>query len=84
MYALIQHQQLIGIFTSKQKMKEVCEVIINDDYIDTGTYGWYNFRYIEFKPNEINKALVSLFTMHQEYFVNEIENDPNTGEILNI
>ena len=84
MYALIKHQQLIGIFTSKKNMKEICEAIIDDDYIDSGTYGWYNFRYIEFNPNEINKALVSLFTMHQDYFVNEIENDPNTGEILNI
>lgn len=84
MYALIKNQQLIGIFTSKKKMKEICKVIIDDDYITNGYYGWYHFRYIEFEPNELNKALVSLFTLHQEYFVNEIENDPNTGEILNI
>ena len=84
MYALIKNQQLIGIFTSKKKMKEICKVIIDDDYITAGYYGWYHFRYIEFEPNELNKALVSLFTLHQEYFVNEIENDPNTGEILNI
>jgi hypothetical protein len=84
MYALIKNQQLIGIFTSKKKMKEICEVIIDDDYTDSGTYGWYHFRYIEFEPNEMNKAFFSLFTMHQEYFVNEIENDPNTGKILNL
>ena len=84
MYALIKNQHLIGIFTSKKKMKEICKVIIDDDYIDTGMYGWYHFRYIEFESNELNKALVSLFTMHQEYFVNEIENDPNTGKILKI
>ena len=84
MYALIKGQQLIGIFTSKKKMKEICKVIIDDEYVTDGCYGWYHFRYIEFKPNEMNKALVSLFTLHQEYFVNEIENDPNTGEILNI
>ena len=84
MYALIKNQQLIGIFTTKKKMKETCEAIIDDDYIDSGTYGWYHFRYIEFKPNELNKALFSLFTLHQEYFVNEIENDPKTGKILSL
>ena len=84
MYALIKNQQLIGIFTSKKKMKEICEAIITDDYIDSGTYGWYHFRYIKIKPNELNKALFSLFTMHQEYFVHEIENDPKTGKILKI
>jgi hypothetical protein len=84
MYALIKNQQLIGIFTSKKKMKEICEAIITDDYIDSGTYGWYHFRYIKIKPNELNKALFSLFTMHQEYFVHEIENDPKTGKILSI
>ena len=84
MYALIKNQQLIGIFTSKKKMKEICEAIIDDDYIDSGTYGWYHFRYIEFEPNEMNKAFFSLFAMYQEYFVNEIENDPKTGKILNL
>ena len=84
MYALIKGQQLIGIFTSKKKMKEICEAIINDDYIDSGTYGWYHFRYIKIKPNEMNNALFSLFTLHQEYFVNEIENDPKTGKILSL
>lgn len=52
MYVLIKNQQLIGIFTSKKKMKEICEAIIDDDYIDSGTYGWYHFRYIKIKPNE--------------------------------
>lgn len=84
MYALIKGQQLIGIFTSKKKMKEICKAIIDDDYITDGYYGWYHFRYIEFEPNELNKAFFSLFTLHQEYFVNEIENNPNTGEILNL
>ena len=84
MYVLIKNQQLIGIFTSKKKMKEICEAIIDDDYIDSGTYGWYHFRYIKIKPNELNKALFSLFTMHPEYFVHEIENDPKTGKILKI
>ena len=84
MYVLIKNQQLIGIFTSKKKMKEICEAIIDDDYIDSGIYGWYHFRYIKIKPNELNKALFSLFTMHTEYFVHEIENDPKTGKILNI
>ena len=84
MYALIKNQQLIGIFTSKKKMKEICEAIINDDYITDGCYGWYHFRYIKIKPNEMNNALFSLFTLHQEYFVNEIENDPKTGKILSL
>lgn len=82
MYALVKGQQLIGIFTSKKLMRETCKIIINDDYIDTGTHGWYHFRYCKVTPNIISKPLVSLFTMHPEYFT-EIENDPNTGEILN-
>lgn len=84
MYALIKNEQLIGIFTSKKMMKAACEIIIKDSYEDYGYHGWYHFRYIEFEPNEMNKAFFSLFTMHQEYFVNEIENDPNTGKILNL
>ena len=54
MYALIKNQQLIGIFTSKKKMKEICEAIIDDDYIDSGTYGWYHFRYIEFDEFDLH------------------------------
>lgn len=84
MYALIKNQQLIGIFTSKKMMKATCELLIKDNYEDDGYYGWYHFRYCEFEPNTIEKPLVSLFTMHTEYFINEIENDPNTGEILNL
>ena len=84
MYALIKNQQLIGIFTSKKMMKAICELIIKDSYEDNGYYGWYHFRYCEFEPDTIDKSLVSLFTIHPEYFTNEIENDPNTGEILNL
>lgn len=84
MYALIKNQQLIGIFTSKKMMKAACEMIIKDSYEDDGIHGWYHFRYAVIEPNTIDKALVSLFTMHTEYFTNEIENDPKTGEILNL
>ena len=65
-------------------MKAICELIIKDSYEDNGYYGQYHFRYCEFEPDTINKSLVSLFTIHPEYFTNEIENDPNTGEILNL
>ena len=82
MYALIKGQQLLGIFTSKKLTKEACKIIIKDDYITNGYYGWHHFRYCEVTPNVISKPLVSLFTLHPEYFT-EIENDPNTGEILN-
>lgn len=84
MYALIKNQQLIGIFTSKKMMKAACEIIIKDSYEDDGVHGWYHFRYCTIESNTIDKALVSLFTMHPEYFTNEIENDPKTGEILNL
>lgn len=40
MYALIKGQQLIGIFTSKKLMRETCKILIDDDYIETSTYGW--------------------------------------------
>ena len=81
MYALIKREQMIGIFTSKKLMKKACEVIIENDYKTDGYYGWYHFRYCKVTPNTISKPLVSLFTLHSEYFT-EIENDPNTGKIL--
>lgn len=84
MYALIKNQQFIGIFTSKKMMKKACEILIKDNYENDGYYGWYHFRYCTIKPNTVDKPLVSLFTMHPEYFTNEIENDPYTGEILNL
>lgn len=81
MYALIKGQQMIGIFTSKKLMKKACEVIIEDDYKTDGCYDWYHFRYCKVTPNIISKPLVSLFTLHSEYFT-EIKNDPSTGKIL--
>lgn len=81
MYALLERDHLIGIFTSKKLMKVACETLVEEDYKTTGTYGWYHFRYCKVTPNIISKPLVSLFTMHPEYFT-EIENDPKTGEIL--
>ena len=81
MYVLLKNNQLLGIFTTKKLMRKACEIIVKDDYQTTGTYGWYHFRYCKIEPNVFSKPLVTLFTLHPEYFT-EIENDPNTGEIL--
>lgn len=85
MYALIyKDQQLIGIFTSKQAMRNAIEEIIKDSYKDTGVHGHYHFRYTQFEPNEISSKLVSFFTMHPEKFEHEVETQWNTGEILRL
>lgn len=94
MYLLIdRHYMCIGIFSTKKKMKMVVENIINDEYQRTGEIGGnYHFRYIKFNPddswfsegNPNLKAILSLNTMHPEYFDHEIETDWKTGKIAKI
>lgn len=98
MYLLIKGGgSLIGIFTTKTLMKIVIEQMIQDDYERTGAYGNFHFRYIKFNPNDpwlgdknghydknVGKAIFSLFTMHTEYFTNEVETDWSTGKILKL
>jgi len=95
MYLVLRRNLVFGIFSSKKIAKECINAAIQSDYERTGIHGWYHFRYIKFEPNEpwisknsddynedIGNALFSLCTMHTEY-LKDIENDPNTGEILN-
>lgn len=85
MYALImKNQQLIGIFTSKKAMRRAIELLIKEDWKDTGYHGHYHFRYHKIEPNMIDKALVSCFTMHGEKFEHEVETDWNTGAIIKL
>jgi hypothetical protein len=85
MYALIyKNQQLIGLFTSKKKMRETIEMLIKESFEDTGVHGNYHFRYTEIEINQIDYQCVSFFTMHPEKFEYEIETDWNTGEIIKI
>lgn len=85
MYALtMKCHQLVGIFTTKKAMRETIELLIKDDYEDTGVYGNYNFRYTEIEPNTIDIQLVSFFSMHPEKFEYEVETDWSTGEIIKL
>lgn len=95
-YLLIDnHHGLSGIFSSMDHLKALVLQLIKDSYEENGYHGWYHFRYAKIKLNEPwftengeaapmkeNRAMLSLWTMHPEYFIHTIENDPNTGEIL--
>jgi hypothetical protein len=85
MYALIyKNQQLIGLFTSKKKMREVIEMLIKESFIDTGCHGHYHFRYTKVNVNQIDQQCVSFFTMHPEKFEHQVETDWSTGEIIKL
>ena len=84
MYALIQRSQLIGIFTSKPKIRAAIETLIKASFELEGVHGHYHFKYTEIQPNQMCKQLFSLFTLHDEYFEHEVETDWNTGEILKL
>ena len=96
MYALIHKTGMFdGIFSDKEHMKTIIEALIQDEYETTGYHGNYNFRYIEFEPNQpwfnpggydknVGKALFSLSTMHTEYFNHCVKTDWSTGKILDM
>lgn len=85
MYALIYKSGVfLGLYSSKKKMREMIEEIIKDDYIDSGCYGHYHFRYTKVEVDRPTKHLFSMHTLHPEYFENEVETDWSTGEILKL
>ncbi len=97
MFALIRRTgMLVGIFSTKERMKVVIDSLIKDDYEKTGVCGNYNYRYVEFNldepwfccddeyPAEVGKALFSLSTMNTEYFTHCVKTDWSTGEILDM
>lgn len=96
MYLLIDnHHGLVGIFSSMEHIKIIVKQLIKDSFEKEGYHGWYHFRYAKITMNEPwfskdgeevpigeNRAMLSLWTMHPEYFKHKIVNDPHTGEIL--
>ena len=97
MYALIKGSGMfIGFFSSKENMKIVIEALIKDSYQKNGYHGDYHFRYAKININEpwfvnndkgISKeaqAILSLSTMHTEYFKHCVKTDWSTGEILDM
>lgn len=94
MFILIQRSNIVGIFSTKEKMRMVIELIVQQEKEKDGTpLGNLSFRYIEcelddpffrdpYNP-EIIKAIFSLTTLHTEYFPNEVKTDWTTGEIIN-
>jgi len=98
MYALIKGGgNLIGIFDDLEIMKIVIQGLIKSYYEKNGVHGCYHFQYAVFNPNEpwlyedenqkmdINgKAILSLWTMHSEYFTHKVKTDWSTGEVLDM
>lgn len=99
MYALIRGGgSFIGFFSSKKKMRTVIEALIQSDYERTGNKsGCYHFRYAKInidepwfgdsKNDEIStegRAILSLSTMHTEYFTHKVKTDWSTGEIISM
>lgn len=97
MYALIRRSgSFVGIFSSKENMRLVIEALIKDSYETNGYHGNYNFRYIKFNVNEPwitvdgndapkeTTAILSLSTMHTEYFTHCVKTDWSTGKILDM
>lgn len=81
---MMKNQQLIGLFTSKNKMCETIEMLIKHSFEDTGCHGEYNFRYTKVNVNQIDQQCLSFFTMHPERFEHIVETDLNTGKILKL
>ena len=93
MYVLIdRHYMLIGIFSTKKRMKIVIEELIKNDKEKEGTpCGDFHFRYIKMNIDEPwftkdgkscksdANAILSLNTIHPEKFTHKVETDWNTG-----
>jgi len=99
MYALIYKSgSFLGFFSSKKHMRIVIEALIRDNYEDDGYHGDYHFRYAKIKLNEPwfapkgkddanmdeGKSILSLSTMHTEYFKHKVKTDWSTGKIISM
>ena len=97
MYALIKGGgSFIGFFSSKKKMKDVIEALIKDSYEKNGCHGNYHFRYAQVEldepwyavkgrdPMNEGRSILSLSTMHSEYFKHCVKTDWSTGEIIDM
>ena len=99
MYILINRSGLLtGIFSTKEKMRTVIEMLIKDDKEKNGTpCGHFHFRYAKIKIDEpwftndgkesLNpeaNAILSFATMHTEKFLHEVETDWSTGKIIKL
>lgn len=97
MYALIYRTgSFLGVFSSKEKMRTIIETIIKDNYEDSGTYGNFNFRWVKFnvdepwftiggvKPSNESRAILSLYTMHEEKFTHKVMTDWSTGKVISM
>ena len=97
MYALIYKAgSFLGVFSSKAHMQVVIKQIIKDAYETDGCYGNFNFRWVKFNINEPwftkdgkeapkeTKALLSLYTMHDEKFIHKVMTDWSTGKIISM
>ena len=97
MYALIRRTgSFVGIFSTKKKMQMVIEQLIKDDYEKNGYYGNFNFRWVKLNVDEPwftkdgkdapteTRAILSLFTMHDEKFTHKVKTDWSTGKIISM
>ena len=98
MYILIDnHYMLVGIFSSKDRMRIVIEELIKNRKEREGTpCGDFHFRYIKMTINEPwftkdgepcksdANAILGFNTMHPEKFTNKVETDWFTGKILKL
>lgn len=97
MYALIYKSgSFLGVFSSKEHMQVAIEQIIKDHYEIDGCHGNYNFRWIKFNVNEPwftkdgkeppkeTRAILSLYTMHEERFIHKVKTDWSTGKIISM
>ena len=99
MYILIDKSyMLIGIFSTKEKMRTVIELLIKDSKETEGTpCGNFHFRYAkieidepwftndgEASKNPEANSILSFSTMHPEKFMHEVETNWTTGEIIKL
>lgn len=97
MYALIYRTgSFLGVFSSKEKMRTIIETIIKDNYEESGTYGNFNFRWVKFnidepwftiggvKSSNESRAILSLYTMHEEKFTHKVMTDWSTGKVISM
>lgn len=97
MYALMYRAgSFLGLFSTKKKMRIVIKTIIKDDYEKNGYNGNYNFRWVKLNVDEPwftkdgkdapteTRAILSLFTMHDEKFTHKVKTDWSSGKIISM
>lgn len=97
MYALMYKTgSFLGLFSTKKNMQIVIDTIIKDDYEKNGYYGNFNFRWVKLNVDEPwftkdgkdapseTRAILSLFTMHEEKFIHKVKTDWSTGKIISM